>query len=115
MKINSTNVTIMVKDMDKSINFYLALGFELKQRWENHYAMLAAPDLVIGLHPADEKIENGNQISIGLMIDDINDAKNLLSAEAIDYKYADGKSGIYCHFRDPDGTEIYFTQPGWDK
>jgi hypothetical protein len=25
----------------------------------------------------------------------------------------DGKSGIYCHFKDPDGTALYFVQPKW--
>ena len=53
--IKTANVTIMVKDMDKSIDFYTkGLGLELKQRWNNHYAQVSSPGVVIGLHPAKE-------------------------------------------------------------
>ena len=114
MKINSANITIMVKDMDAAINFYLSIGLILKQRWDNHYAMITAPDVVIGLHPAEDKIENGNQISIGFMIDNIDDAKKLMEKNHIAYTFRDGKSGLYVNFNDPDGTALYFTQPAWN-
>jgi catechol 2,3-dioxygenase-like lactoylglutathione lyase family enzyme len=52
--IKTANVTVMVKNMDKSIDFYTSLGLELKQRWNNHYAQVAAPGVIIGLHPAKE-------------------------------------------------------------
>lgn len=115
MKINETNVTIMVADMDKAINFYLSLGLVLKQRWENHYAMLTTEGLTIGLHPDDtnDKSNPDSHISIGFMIDDINDAKELLTKNKIEFKFEDGKSGAYCNFADYDGTLLYFTQPKW--
>ncbi len=113
MKINSTNVTIMVSDMDLAINFYTSLGFTVKQRWENNYAMIAAPDLVIGLHPTAEPIDPGNQISIGLMIDDIEAVKAFLTTNKIEYQYFEAEEGIYCNFKDPFGTSIYFTKPNW--
>lgn len=113
MIINDANVTIMITDMDTSVTFYQMLGLTLKQRWENHYAMLTAPGVVIGLHPS-EAIPASSQVSIGLMVDDITDAKKLLDANGVQYRFDDGKSGAYLHFTDPDGTVLYYTQPKWN-
>jgi catechol 2,3-dioxygenase-like lactoylglutathione lyase family enzyme len=113
IKINETNVTIMVKDMDASIAFYQSIGLTLKQRWENHYAMLTSTGLTVGLHPSDGSLPAGTKISIGFMVDAITEAKSLLNANNIPYQEDDGKSGIYIHFQDPDGVVLYFTQPKW--
>ena len=116
LKINESNVTIMVADMDKAILFYESIGFELKNRWDDHYAMLSSTGITIGLHPGREgAIKEDSHISIGLMIDKADEAKGLLESNNIPYKFDDGKSGIYLHFRDPDGTLIYFTQPKWGR
>ncbi len=113
MKINEANVTLMVKNMDKSIQFYEMLGLKLKHRWENHYAMMEAPGVVIGLHPADGEPEGSGDTSIGFMIDDIKEAKNLLKKNEIKFKEEDGKSGAYLHFKDPNKNQLYFSQPKW--
>jgi catechol 2,3-dioxygenase-like lactoylglutathione lyase family enzyme len=116
MKINESNVTIMVTDMNKSIDFYKSIGFELKNRWEDHYAMLTATGITIGLHPGREKDSEPNEnISIGLMVDKASEARELLEKNKIAFKLEDGKSGIYLHFKDPDGTIIYFTEPKWNR
>ena len=112
--INSTNVTIMVNDMDKGISFYESIGLSLKQRWDNHYAMLTAPGLTIGLHPTEDKNPNSGTLSIGFMIDSIEEAKALLDKNNISHNEEDdGKSGIYLHFKDPYGTILYFVKPKW--
>ena len=49
--IKESNITINVKDIDKSISFYQSIGLKIKNRWGNHYAQLSAPGVVIGLHP----------------------------------------------------------------
>ena len=114
IKINETNVTIMVTDMDKAVNFYESLGLSLKQRWDNHYAMMTAPGLTIGLHPTEEKTPGSGTLSIGFMIDKIGDAKTLLDKNNIAYNGEDdGKSGLYVHFKDPFGTILYFVEPRW--
>ena len=113
IKINSTNVTIMVKDMDKSIQFYEAIGLTLKQRWADNYAMIETTGLTIGIHPGGDNESNSGSVSIGFMIDDINDAKALLEKNHTSSKFEDGKSGTYIHFEDPDGTVLYFVQPKW--
>lgn len=115
IKINETNVTIMVKDLDKAINFYESIGFELKNRWDDHYAMVTATGITIGLHPGRDVDTDNHNISIGMMIDKATEAKTLLEKNEISFKLDDGKSGIYLHFKDPDGTVLYFTEPRWSR
>lgn len=112
--ITGSNVTIMVKDMDKAISFYEQIGFILKQRWDNHYAMMSAEGITIGIHPTHSADTSSGTVSIGLMINDINEAKALLDTNGIAYKEEnDGKSGLYLHFRDPDNTVVYYVKPMW--
>ncbi len=54
INIKGTNVTIMVKDMDKAISFYESIGLTLKQRWDNHYAMVVNEGITMGIHPAKD-------------------------------------------------------------
>jgi predicted enzyme related to lactoylglutathione lyase len=100
----------MVKDMDKSINFYKNIGLELKQRWENNYAQVAAPNVVIGLHPAREITNASNGISIGFGVDSIDEVKDHLQKTGIAYETAEDKVGKYAHLKDPDGTLLYFME-----
>ncbi len=111
--IKGTNVTIMVKDMDLAIKFYQNIGFTIKNRWDNHYAMLSVEGLTIGLHPTTKTELSSGSISIGMMIDEINSAKELLSKNEIEHKFETGKSGNFVYFNDLDGTDLYFMQPMW--
>lgn len=113
INITETNVTIMVKDMDAAIRFYEQIGLTIKQRWENHYAMLTATGITIGLHPSDEAKNTSGTVSIGFMIENIDEARSLLEHNQIKYKEEEGKSGHYLHFTDPDNTILYFVLPAW--
>ena len=113
MTITETNVTVMVKDMDKAIAFYQMLGLTIKQRWDNHYAQLMTKDIIIGIHPAKEGMTPSAQVSIGFMIDNIEEAKTLLQSQHVPFGYHDDKSGLTVDFKDPDGTTLYFMQPKW--
>jgi predicted enzyme related to lactoylglutathione lyase len=115
IKITGTNVTIMVKNMNKSISFYENIGFAMKNRWGEHYAMLTTTGLTIGIHPASEELKGSGNVSIGLMVDNIENAKELLEKNKTKFEMHDDKSGIYINFADPDGTVIYFTQPKWNN
>lgn len=108
--INDSTITVMAHDMDKSIAFYESIGLSLKQRWGNHYAMVEAPGLVIGLHPTIAEYDPKSNVSIGFMVESAEIAKNLLTEKAIDFKWDEGKSGITIHFKDPDNTILYFMQ-----
>jgi catechol 2,3-dioxygenase-like lactoylglutathione lyase family enzyme len=111
-KITGSNVTVMVKNMNKAIKFYQNLGLKLQQRWGNHYAMIGTKGLTLGIHPSKDKKNSSGNLSIGLMVKDIKTSKALLDKHKIRYKFFnDGNSGLYLHFKDLDGTLLYFMQP----
>ena len=115
MAINASNLTINVKDMDKSIGFYQSIGLKLEKRWGNHYAQLTAPGLVIGLHPTSGehlKSDSGN-VSIGFTTDDFEGTKAEFQALSIPLRERQEEGGKFLHFNDPDGTALYFIQPKW--
>jgi predicted enzyme related to lactoylglutathione lyase len=108
--IKETDITIMVSDMDNAIAFYQKIGLTLKERWGNHYARVVTTGITIGLHPAGNATGGSGTVSIGFLIDDINEAKTLLDQNQIAYKAEEGKSGKFTHFKDLDGTVLYFMQ-----
>lgn len=115
IKIKDSHITIMVQDMDRSINFYQSIGFSLKQRWENHYAMVSAPGITIGIHPSEDTELNSGTLSIGFSMEDFTSVRTELDQIGIKYKMDEGKSGIYLYFNDPDGTVMYIVEPRWSE
>jgi catechol 2,3-dioxygenase-like lactoylglutathione lyase family enzyme len=113
MSIKDSNVTIMLKNMDKSVSFYESLGFDIKQRWGNHYAQLTAPGITIGIHPTTEGTANSSNVSIGFTIDNFEETKDQLSSLAIPTQLREEEGGKFIHFADPDGTALYFIKPKW--
>jgi catechol 2,3-dioxygenase-like lactoylglutathione lyase family enzyme len=111
LTIKETNVTILVQDMDKAVAFYETIGLTIKNRWGDHYAQLVTTGITIGLHPGGKPEQKSDHISIGFLVDDIADAKTLLEQNQVPYKFDDGKSGKFTHFKDLDGTVLYFMQP----
>ena len=114
MTIKDSNVTIMLKDIDRSISFYQSIGFTVKNRWENHYAQLTAAGIVIGLHPTSDNFSNSaSHISIGFTTDNFEETKSLLCDLSIPVTARNEEGGQFLHFTDPDGTELYFINPKW--
>jgi catechol 2,3-dioxygenase-like lactoylglutathione lyase family enzyme len=115
MTIKESNITINVKDLDKSISFYKSIGLSLKNRWSNYYAQLDAPGLTIGLHPStdDNLAGNSGNISIGFTIHNFEEAKSSLMNLAIAFTERSEEGGEFIHFIDPDGTALYFIKPKW--
>jgi catechol 2,3-dioxygenase-like lactoylglutathione lyase family enzyme len=113
MTINESNVTINVKDLNKSILFYEAIGFQVKQRWGDHYAQLTAPGITVGLHPTEEINLKGNSgnVSIGFTTDHFEAAKSRLSKQQIAVTERQEEGGQFLHFNDLDGTSLYFIKP----
>ncbi|HWY09775.1 MAG TPA: VOC family protein [Bacteroidia bacterium] len=113
--IKEANITIMVKDMDKSVAFYQSLGLTQKNRWGNHYAQLAGPGITIGLHPKNESIpQNGSgNVSIGFTTDKLDEAKAQLQKLSVNITERNEEGGQFLHFKDPDNTELYFIEPKW--
>ena len=114
MAIKDSNVTIMVKDMDNSISFYQSIGFTMKNRWDNHYAQITAPGIVIGLHPTnDMNLPGSGNISIGFTTDNFEEEKSLLNKLSINTQFREEEGGQFLHFTDPDGTLLHFIKPKW--
>ena len=67
---------------------------QLKQRWDNHYALVSAPGVVIGLHPggASHDIET-TTFSIGFGVDSLSPVKNRLQELGVDFKTSEDKAG----------------------
>ena len=115
MIIKSSNITINVSDLDKSIQFYEGLGLTLANRWGNYYAQITSPGVTIGLHPTDKThlVGNSGNISIGFSIDRIEDAKAQLDQLKIAYRERTEEGGQFLHFEDPDGTACYYIHSQW--
>ena len=113
MKFIDSNVTLMVSDLNASVKFYQQLGLELRQQWGEHYAMLQAGGLTIGLHPGAEKGNNSGTSSVGFMVDDITEPRTVLESLKVEFEYAEGKSGQHLNFSDPDGNLLYYLKPGY--
>jgi catechol 2,3-dioxygenase-like lactoylglutathione lyase family enzyme len=104
----------MVKDMDKSVSFYESLGFDIKQRWGDHYAELTAPGITIGIHPTNKTISNPGNVSIGFTTDNFEETRDQLSSLDIRTQLREEEGGKFIHFNDPDGTMLYFIKPKWE-
>jgi catechol 2,3-dioxygenase-like lactoylglutathione lyase family enzyme len=113
-KISDSSVTIMTNNMDHTIHFYKTIGLQVKQRWENHYALMATNGITIGIHPSEEKSLSSGTVSIGFSVEHIEEAKSLLESHDISFREVnDEQSGKYLHFKDPNGTLLYFVEPNW--
>ena len=115
MAIKESNITINVKDLNKSVSFYESIGCTIKNRWGNYYAQLTAPGIVIGLHPSSDNNLKGNSgnVSIGFTTDDFEETKSLLQQLSINTTDRQEEGGQFIHFNDPDGISLYFIKPKW--
>jgi catechol 2,3-dioxygenase-like lactoylglutathione lyase family enzyme len=115
MTIKEANITLNVKDLDKSVLFYESLGLKIKSRWSNYYAQLTAPGIVVGLHPTDDKNIPGNSggVSIGFSTDNLDEARTLLNQMSVSITERQEEGGQFLHFNDPDGTALYFIKTSW--
>ena len=115
MTIKESNITIMVSNMEKSISFYQSIGLIVKNRWNDHYAQLTAPGIVIGLHPTNDiNLKGGScNVSIGFTIDRFEEAESELKKLSVIATSREEEGGQFLHFNDPDGTALYFIKPKW--
>ena len=108
--------TVFVTDMDRAVKFYTdILGLKLMQRFENHWASVAAGQLAIGLHPASGQNPAGRDGSttIGLMVEGkIDDAVSTLTQKGVKFRgpVAEDDGGRFVYFEDPDGNGMYIIE-----
>jgi predicted enzyme related to lactoylglutathione lyase len=117
--VSGGNATIIVADMDRSIQFYTGiLGLKLTNRFGNDWATVSAGEgLTIGIHPASAKYPapgTKGAILLGLEIDlPVDKVVARLVQQGVTMKGSVVRSepGNFAHLEDPDGTEIYL----WEK
>lgn len=111
----SGNVTVMVSDLEKSVDFYTkTLGFKLEFHAKGNWATITAPGITIGLHPASEhgpRPGNSESLSIGLEVEDLSKTVGELKGKGIKFGYViDDKEVKLVNFKDPDNNPLYLAQ-----
>ena len=120
------HVLIVVKDLERSIEFYEVLGFthvETIQRPDDRVAVMRLGEVKIELmclpegvetHHPPRKLTDLGFRHVGFRVNDVNEAYELLK-ESIQFdsppKTTAGRSGrVTIFFKDPDGVELHFVQ-----
>ncbi len=111
----SGNVTVIVSDLDKAVDFYTKiLGLKLELHAKGNWATISAPGLTIGLHPASEhgpQPGNSESLSIGLEVEDLSNAMVALKGKGVNFGYVmDDKEVKLAFFKDPDNNPLYLAQ-----
>lgn len=111
LQLESCRINVMVADMDAAVDFYCnTIGFKLTNRYGNHYAELDGPDLSIGLHPKNDGIVQGKNLSIGLGVKDFDDNVKMLQKKGIHPRVQSDGWIRLAHFTDPDGNELFLAE-----
>jgi catechol 2,3-dioxygenase-like lactoylglutathione lyase family enzyme len=107
-------VTIMVEDLDKSVEFYNGLlGLYEDLRFGDSWAEMTTRGLTVGLHPkrpGAHPAPEHNHVSIGFEVQDLRKTAKELEAKGIVFHYQENEVNILAFFKDPDGTHLYLTQ-----
>lgn len=111
----STTVTLMVDDLDRSVDFYTErLGFSVEYRAGPHFAMIHRGGLRLGFHPRGDGPGAGDcsGISIGLEVKGIRAAVSELEADGVVFPGGVIEDGplLRADFADPDGAALYLVE-----
>ncbi len=109
--LNKCRINVMISKMDDAIDFYTdKLELELVNRYGNHYAEIQAPGLMIGLHPASDKIKVGNNMSIGLGVFNFDMTIENLRTKGIDFEIEEDGWIRLAYFTDLDGNQLFLAE-----
>ena len=113
--IKEANVTVMISDMNQSIQFYVEkLGLTLKSRYGDQFAEVACPGLTIALHPATEhgpRPGNSESLSVGFGVESIDEAMADLKDKGVTIGRVSNDGPVkLAFFKDPDGNPLYLSQ-----
>jgi catechol 2,3-dioxygenase-like lactoylglutathione lyase family enzyme len=109
--LKSCRINLMISNMDQAIVFYIdKLELELLNRYGDHYAELKAPDLLVALHQTSEKVKIGNNMSIGLGVEDFDDTVEYLKLKGIEFNIEQDGWIRLAHFTDIDGNQLFLAE-----
>ncbi|MDH3247133.1 MAG: VOC family protein [Saprospiraceae bacterium] len=112
LDIKSANVTVMISDMDASIKFYTeVLGFQLVNRFGDHWADVQGPGISIGLHPTSADQARANNLQIGLRVDNLEQSVSTLKNLGVPVAANSDDQVRLATFSDPDENILYLVQP----
>lgn len=105
-------VSIMVKNMDRSIRFYTkTLGFKLGMRYGNDFAYLTGFGVALGLSQDNSKYyPNKGNLSIGFEVKDLDKAAADLKKKGVSFELDEDEDCRFAFFEDPDGTPLYLVE-----
>jgi catechol 2,3-dioxygenase-like lactoylglutathione lyase family enzyme len=112
----SGNVTIIVNDFNKAVEFYVEiLGLNLQSKIEGHLAQVEAPGLTILLiYPnggSSEEQVKSESVSIGLEVKELDSVVELLKLRGVEfYHFMDSETSRFAYFSDPEGTSLYLVE-----
>lgn len=107
----SCRINVMISNMDDAIEFYQnKLGLELLKRYEDHYAEIKGPDLLIGLHPTSKKIVPGNSFSIGFGVVEFDSTIEELESKGIDFRLEKDGWVRLAYFSDLDNNQLFLAE-----
>jgi catechol 2,3-dioxygenase-like lactoylglutathione lyase family enzyme len=97
--------------MKASVEFYTeTLGLALVNQYGDHYAEIQAPGLMIALHPTSDKVNFGNNLSIGFGVLDFDLTIAHLETKGIEFIIEKDGWIRLAHFTDPDGNSLYLAE-----
>ncbi len=112
LDIKSANITVMISDMDASIKFYTeVLGFQLVNRFGDHWADVQGPGISIGLHPTSADQARANNLQIGLRVDNLEQSVSTLKNLGVPVAANSDDQVRLATFSDPDENILYLVQP----
>jgi catechol 2,3-dioxygenase-like lactoylglutathione lyase family enzyme len=111
----NSNVTVMVSDLNRAIQFYIGtLGLSLQYEVQGHWAQVEAPGLTIGLHPAGEhgpRPGKSESLSIGFEVHNLEAAMDTLKSRGVAFAHVmEDKATRLAYFSDPDGNPLYLVE-----
>jgi catechol 2,3-dioxygenase-like lactoylglutathione lyase family enzyme len=116
--IKQANVTVMVRDMKRAVEFYTkTLGLKLKAQYGKEFAQVEASGTIIALHPASKTGKHDRDsltLSIGFAVDDLDRTMTELKSKGVKFsKVSDDTQVKLAFFTDPDGNPLYLSQSKW--
>ena len=107
------NVTIQTTNFEQAVKFYQeTLAFRIGFRNGNEWAELSMSGLTVGISPTDQKLAGGEELSLGLNVSSLDEAKKSLESRGVNFSSGilERSTARIIFFNDPDGNSLYLCE-----